>query len=121
MWTITVGQTTSFAVSGHDPDGSLQTLAYALASGAPTGAGIDSVSGMFTWSPTADQRGTNSFDGASNRQWHTAAERDCQLQNRRGNSQPVPTISPIADVNASVSQAIAFRVIGQDSDQPAQH
>jgi len=71
---VVVGQTISFAVSGHDLDGSSQTLTYVLASGAPTGAGIDPVSGMFTWTPTTDQRGTNLLTARVTRQWHATTE-----------------------------------------------
>ena len=40
-----------------DPDGTVQTLRFSLGPGAPTGATIDPVTGLFRWQPTLSQAG----------------------------------------------------------------
>jgi uncharacterized repeat protein (TIGR01451 family) len=46
----------TFTAMASDPDRpTLQTLAYSLDPGAPTGASIDSATGVFTWTPTEAQ------------------------------------------------------------------
>jgi regulation of enolase protein 1 (concanavalin A-like superfamily) len=55
-----LGQTLSFTAQADDSDQPPQTLAYSLASGAPTNAAINPATGFFTWTPTAAQTpGTN--------------------------------------------------------------
>jgi VCBS repeat-containing protein len=45
----------SFTAAATDADGSAQTLAFSLDSGFPTGAAINSASGLFSWTPTEAQ------------------------------------------------------------------
>ena len=47
---VAVGSELSFVVTASDIDG--DTLIYRLAAGAPAGASIDPVSGLFRWTPT---------------------------------------------------------------------
>ena len=49
-------QEVSFTVVANDPDPSA-VISYSLVSGAPAGAGIDSVTGEFSWTPTIAQAG----------------------------------------------------------------
>jgi hypothetical protein len=53
--TITLGQTVTFTATATDPDLPLQSLAYSLDAGAPSGATIGSASGQFSWTPNAAQ------------------------------------------------------------------
>ncbi len=48
------GAVVKFSVVGSDPDRPAQTLSYALLPGAPAGATIDSVSGLFRWQIPSD-------------------------------------------------------------------
>src|SRR5581483_5390403 len=52
-------QTLTFSASATDPDAG-QTLGFSLV-GAPSGAAIDSASGVFTWTPTLAQVGSSTF------------------------------------------------------------
>src|SRR5207248_2155298 len=47
--------TVSFTISASDSDLPTQSLSFSLDPGAPAGASIDPVSGLFTWSPTEAQ------------------------------------------------------------------
>ena len=52
--------TLSLTINASDPDQPPSSLIYSLEPGAPTGAAIDSASGLFTWTPTEAQGpGTN--------------------------------------------------------------
>ena len=53
--TINAGLLLTFPVVAEDKDLPAQTLTYALAPGAPEGAAINPVSGVFTWSPVEAQ------------------------------------------------------------------
>jgi hypothetical protein len=56
------GQLLSFPAIVNDPDLPAQVLSFTLGPGVPSGASIDSTSGVFTWTPTIDQApSTNLF------------------------------------------------------------
>jgi cysteine-rich repeat protein len=57
--TIGAGSTLTFTASATDPDAG-QSVTYSL-TGAPAGASIDPVSGVFTWTPTTAQVGSFNF------------------------------------------------------------
>jgi hypothetical protein len=50
----------TFTASASDPDVPPQALTFSLL-GAPSGAAIDPGTGVFTWTPAADQTGANAF------------------------------------------------------------
>lgn len=54
--TVRVGETLVVSVQASDPDAG-QTLVFSLEAGAPPNASLDAASGVFTWTPTADQVG----------------------------------------------------------------
>lgn len=54
------GETVTFTNSASDPDLPTNTLTYTLALGAPAGAGIDPLTGVFSWAvPSGHPSGTN--------------------------------------------------------------
>lgn len=57
--TVQQGSTVTLTVQASDPDLPVNHLTYKLLS-PPTGASIDSSTGVFTWTPTADQANTTS-------------------------------------------------------------
>ncbi|MBI4327121.1 MAG: lamin tail domain-containing protein, partial [Chloroflexi bacterium] len=58
--TVIEGNLLAFTATASDPDAPPQTLEFSLGSGAPAGAGIDAVSGAFSWTPNSSQApGTN--------------------------------------------------------------
>jgi hypothetical protein len=60
--TVTLGQTLSFAASASDAEAPPQTLSFNLEGNVPLGAVIGAASGLFTWTPTAQQTpGTNAI------------------------------------------------------------
>ena len=59
--TVSSGSEVSFTVEATDPDLPRQTLTFSLDSGAPAGASIDSMIGLFTWMAPAGASATNSF------------------------------------------------------------
>jgi N-acetylmuramoyl-L-alanine amidase len=58
--TIAAGSTLIITNSATDPDLS-QTLTFSLDPGAPDGADIDAETGVFTWTPSTAQAGTNTI------------------------------------------------------------
>ncbi|MBI2477486.1 MAG: putative Ig domain-containing protein, partial [Planctomycetia bacterium] len=50
---VNAGQALTFTALASDPDG--HALTFSLDVGAPTGAAIDAATGLFTWTPSADQ------------------------------------------------------------------
>lgn len=52
---VTLGQTLSFTATASDDDVPAQNIAFALDAGFPAGAGIHSMTGAFSWTPTAGQ------------------------------------------------------------------
>jgi hypothetical protein len=52
--TIKEGNVLSFAINATDPDIPANTLTYSITA-APVGAAVDPATGLFTWTPTADQ------------------------------------------------------------------
>ncbi|MCL4179863.1 MAG: lamin tail domain-containing protein [Verrucomicrobia bacterium] len=59
---VTFGATLSFTAMASDPDLPLNTLAFSLEPGAPTGASINPTTGLFSWTPQSDQApSTNSI------------------------------------------------------------
>ena len=49
------GQLLSFVVTATDPDIPVNTWVFSLAAGAPTGASIHPITGVFSWTPAANQ------------------------------------------------------------------
>ena len=52
---VTLGQTLSFTASASDAEAPTQTLSFGLEGTVPSGAMIGAASGLFTWTPTAEQ------------------------------------------------------------------
>ena len=59
--TVSAGAEVSFTVEATDADLPGQTLTFSLDAGAPAGAGIHPVTGLFTWTAAAGVQATNSF------------------------------------------------------------
>lgn len=55
--TATQGSQLTFTITASDPDGPI-ALTFSLEPGAPSGASINPSTGVFSWTPTADQAGT---------------------------------------------------------------
>jgi PKD repeat protein len=60
--TITVGTSLVITNRANDPDSPPQVLTFSLGNRAAPNASIDAASGVFSWTPTPAQVGTNTFD-----------------------------------------------------------
>jgi len=58
---VTLGQSVSFTAAGTELDLPANSLVYALTGDAPTGAVIHATSGLFAWTPSPAQAGTNAL------------------------------------------------------------
>src|SRR6185436_1605555 len=58
---VVAGNPVVLTLAGSDPDLPDQRLEFALDAGAPAGATIDATNGVFRWTPTEAQAGTNTF------------------------------------------------------------
>lgn len=56
---VTAGATLTITNTAADPDSPPQTLTFSLSAGSPTNATINAATGVFTWTPTVSQVGTN--------------------------------------------------------------
>ncbi|MGI6258923.1 MAG: putative Ig domain-containing protein [Anaerolineaceae bacterium] len=102
----------SFTATASDPDLPAQTLTFSLGAMAPAGASIDPLTGVFTWTPTADQGpDVYTFDVCVS----DGALEDCkvvQVEVLEGNLPP--ELEPIAD--ASIDEMVEFTFTAQASD-----
>jgi hypothetical protein len=99
-----------------------QTLRYSLGAGAPNGASIDALSGVFSWVPT-ELQGPGVYpvtvivtdDGTP----QMSDSETIQIIVREVNSAPV--IVPIGTQYLIVGQQLNLEVVGTDSDVPVQN
>ncbi|MBK7999079.1 MAG: putative Ig domain-containing protein [Verrucomicrobia bacterium] len=117
--TISEGETISFPASATDPNGPSQTLTFSLGAGAPEGATIDPVSGVFSWTPSEAQ-GPGSFqigiivtdDGTP----ALGAARSFLVTVNEVNQPPV--LQPLADQIVNVGGFLVFSIPVEDPDIP---
>ncbi len=104
-----VAQTLQLNVSNYasDPNTPALPLTYSLGSGAPSGASINSTTGMFTWTPTSDQLGLSfiSFTVTNSETtpvtWSFAVD---------VSQYSPPTLKPIKDQTATTNQPFSLDV-----------
>jgi hypothetical protein len=117
---IPVGSLLSFQVPVSDPDVPAQTITYSL-DNAPAGATIDPATGLFTWTPTLAQGGSNYVITAiatDNGSPALHATRDFTVTVSKSNSPPQITAIPNQNVNEL--DTLEVWVIASDPDQPGQ-
>jgi len=111
----------SASASATDSDVPVQTLTYSLGAGAPTGLGIDPVTGGLTWTPTEEQ-GPASYpvsitvtdDGTPPLSDAKTFTITVEEVNR------VPQLGVVADQTTAPGSTVAFMAMGSDDDIPAQ-
>jgi len=108
---VNEGETLSFTVSGSDPDG--DNLTYS-ASNLPQGAGFNSATRTFSWTPTYEQAGTypnvhfEVSDGIA-----TDSE-DITITVNNVNRPPI--LNAIGNTSVNEGQNLSFTVSGSDPD-----
>ncbi len=115
------GELLSFAASASDPNGASQTLTFRLGAGAPEGATINPLTGVFAWTPTEAQ-GPGSFQiGIVVTDSGTpplSAARSFLINVAEVNRAPV--LAPIADQTINVGGLLVFTLPVEDPDIPHQ-
>ena len=105
----------TFTASATDTDVPKQSLAFSLAD-APTGAAIDESTGEFSWTPTADQAGDQTFTVVVSDGESTGEE----VITVTVSPNQVPALDPIGDQEAEELVESTFTVTATDDDEPAQ-
>ncbi len=105
--------TVSFTAAANDPDLPANNLSYTLL-GAPAGASINSATGVFMWTPTHAQAGSDySFQV---RVTDAGSLYDEETVSFKVNAVPVFTGAP-ANVNAVIDRPMQFTVTASDPDE----
>jgi hypothetical protein len=119
--TVDEGALLSFTVTATDPDVPAQTLSFGLVGTVPAGAQINSSSGLFTWTPGENQRGTthtvrvrvtdNGSPARSATNTFTATVNE---------SNAAPVLALISDKSVHSGELLSFTATATDSDLPPQ-
>lgn len=108
----------TFTATGSDPDGPASGLRFSLDSGAPEGAAIDALTGVFTWTPSEAQ-GPGTFSitvrltdvrGASDSQTITFNVTEVNQD---------PVINQLLVFDVPAGEVIFFDITATDADLPA--
>ncbi|MDB6032480.1 MAG: hypothetical protein JWM16_2818, partial [Verrucomicrobiales bacterium] len=119
--TVMEGTLLTFKVTATDTDLPAQTLGYSLEPGAPAGARIDPLLGIFTWTPTEAQGpSTNivTIRVTDNGSPSATTSQTFTIVVLEANSPPV--LAPIGDKSVNVGSPLTFRASATDPDLPAQ-
>jgi regulator of extracellular matrix RemA (YlzA/DUF370 family) len=116
--TITVGMTLTFTNVAGDPDG--DQLSFSLGQESPTNAVIDATNGVFTWTPTPDQIGSNAFSVVVTDSGvpPLSAIQSFTVTVLASNNPPV--LAPIADQTIYALLSLVLTNSATDPDLPAQ-
>ena len=117
---VSEGERLEFVATATDSDLPANNLRFSLAGGAPSGAAIDPVSGLFSWTPS-ELHGTGvhqitvtvTDDGAP------AKSHSRTFSVAVGDVNHAPVIRPVSDVEAPEEASFAVVIGADDTDQPA--
>ncbi|MCF7763615.1 MAG: immunoglobulin domain-containing protein [Verrucomicrobia bacterium] len=118
--TVREGELLSFTIQGADADLPAQPLVYEMVSGAPEGAVLDRVSGVFTWTPTEAQGPGTVLIGVRVSDSVTpplSVTRDLTVVVTEVNLPP--TISPVDPATVNEGELVTVTVVATDPDLPA--
>jgi hypothetical protein len=119
--TVREGESIRFTVEAADANRPAQNLEFRLGSGAPAGAAIDPITGVFTWTPDEAQGGTTNFIGVIVTDDGTpplSAGQVFQVVVEEINSPPV--LPPLEDRTVNLGGFLVFTVPASDPDIPTQ-
>jgi hypothetical protein len=114
--TITLGQSLTFTVTASDEDG--DTLTFWLAPGAPPGAAIDPVSGVFTWTPALTGTYTVTV-GVSDDGTPPLSDEGVVLITVNEPPNRAPVLGPLEHQTVALGQSLTFTVTASDEDGDA--
>ena len=113
------GQTLSFVASGFDSDQPAQGLTYSL-QGAPEGAAIDPISGLFSWTPTEAQGPSqNQFTITVTDEGPGNLTVSQTLTANVFEINEAPVLDVISDQAIGTGETLTFTASGTDPDVPA--
>ncbi|HYW79611.1 MAG TPA: putative Ig domain-containing protein, partial [Thermoguttaceae bacterium] len=117
---VAEGQTLVIDVTADDSQDAGDVLSFALDSGVPSGATIDSTSGRFTWTPTESQ-GPGTYD-ITVRVTDSGSPPESDTATFRVAVEEVnqtPVLDPIADQTIEIGQTLSLTAKATDPDLPA--
>ena len=108
----------TFTATASDSDIPAQTLTFSLGSGAPTGALIDAVTGIFTWTPTEAQGPGDYTIRVIVSDGNLTDYEDVTVTVNEVNVAPV--LNPIGAKSIDELSTLSFTATATDSDLPSQ-
>jgi endonuclease G len=108
-----------FTASAGDIDTPAQTLTFSLV-GAPAGASINASSGVFSWTPTEQQGGTNVPFNFKVRVSDGVVSTDADISLLVSEVNQAPTLAPIGNQTVALGDTLTFAAVGSDVDVPVQ-
>ncbi|NMM47220.1 putative Ig domain-containing protein [Marinigracilibium pacificum] len=105
-----------FTLTATDPDIPVNSLKYAIVSGAASGMSLDSNTGRFTWTPSENQGPSVYNVRFSVSDGQLPSEIDVRINVNEVNSLPV--IGTLVDRNINEEELLSFTVTASDSDLP---
>jgi len=111
---IQAGEKLLLQATGTDPDLG-QKLKYSL-SGAPSGATINSTSGLISWSTKASNAGSFSFKVVATDNGVPKLSANCPVSVAVTTANRAPSLAAIADKTATVGSALSFTASASDPD-----
>jgi hypothetical protein len=118
--TITAGVTLTITNAATDPDSPPQVLNFSLGPGAATNATINATNGVFTWTPTQSQVGSNVFGVivADNGLPSMSATQSFSVRVLASNNPPV--LAAISDRTIAEGVTLTITNVATDPDSPPQ-
>ena len=120
--TVDTGSTITLQCTASDADAPAQSLSFSLDAGAPTGAAIDSATGLFSWTPASSQGpSTNviTVRVTDNGPGNLSAAQNITVVVRNVNTAPKLTGVPDQAVEIQTGGTVTFTVGATDDDVPA--
>jgi hypothetical protein len=118
--TITAGVTLTVTNVATDPDSPPEVLTFSLGSGAATNSSINATNGVFTWTPTQGQAGTNAFSVivTDNGLPSLSATQSFKVTVLASNNPPV--LTGISNRTIAVGMTLTITNAATDPDSPPQ-
>ena len=112
--TVAEGSPLSFTVVATDPDG--QALTYSTSAALPTGATLNSTTGVFAWTPSFTQAGSYSIT-------FSVSDGSLVVSNTAvitvTNTNRIPVITAVGNRTVAEGSALSFTVVATDPDGQA--